>query len=139
MARPERNPHGPGSEIDPLIRHRTPPETIPVEVLARSQRHYDALLNGLAAVVWEMDAETLRLTFTTRNIEAVFDITENSEPEEALKRRIATLETEVPPTTSIRRNLVTWLSSQSGMGVVGPEVQLRGQGAVIELAISAAR
>lgn len=40
--------------------------------LKPTQRHYDALLNGLAAVVWEMDAETLRLTFTSRNIEAVF-------------------------------------------------------------------
>ena len=55
-----------------MIPARTPPETIPAEVLARSQRHYDALVNGLAAVVWEMDAETLRLNFTSRNIEAVF-------------------------------------------------------------------
>lgn len=55
-----------------MIPDCTPAETIPAEVLARSQRNYDALLNGLAAVVWERDTETLRLTFTSRNMEAAF-------------------------------------------------------------------
>ncbi len=46
--------------------------SIGAQALARSQQHYDVLLNGLAAVIWEMDAETLRLSFTSRNIEALF-------------------------------------------------------------------
>lgn len=51
------------------------------ESLAPGFETYDAFLaaryqaeglNGLATVVWEMDAATLRPTFTSRNIEAVF-------------------------------------------------------------------